>query len=168
MLSAAQVEPTAEAGRASAGPKQDHERVFPPLEEPDDHLNARRSAQGAAKSSAGIRLLGGWVLGLIDELTMDQWMRMQAEDTAKIGTKAPTAFRGQGGAGRPHERRSGVDGVRGAKRPGHTEAPGRFSPSPGVYATGPVAAEIATPGPAAFVAVTTTRSRKPESAAVTA
>jgi len=112
MLSAAQIEPTADAGRAlvraynnlviegsgvltraSAELKQDYERLFPPLEEPDDHLNATRMAQGAAEASLKIRLLGGWVQGLIDELTMDQRMRMEAVEMAKVGTKPPTGFR---------------------------------------------------------------------------
>jgi hypothetical protein len=77
------------------------ERLFPEMDEPLP-WHTLRGQQGlvelaAAASEARINLqkLQGWIQGLIDELTLDQRMRMEAEEAAKLANKVRPGFRSE-------------------------------------------------------------------------
>ncbi len=72
--------------------------LFRPLESPapfssmrgaEDHM---RLASVAEEALMNIRLIGGWVKGLIRELTLEETMRLEAEAKARFAAKPPTGF----------------------------------------------------------------------------
>lgn|SRR5262249_41488707 len=72
-------------------------RLFPPIEEevPWDAGSfggQARAAVLAAEAQMGLRKLQGWVQGLIDEQTLSERLRLEAEAKARLETKPPTGF----------------------------------------------------------------------------
>jgi hypothetical protein len=76
--------------------RDEFERLFEPLEIPEPFNrfvgNAEQLAQVAVEAQLSLRRLEGWIQGLIDELTLDQKMRMEAEETAKLASKIKPGF----------------------------------------------------------------------------
>jgi hypothetical protein len=66
------------------------ERLFPVLGEPP--RVAHQLDTGAAEALLNLRKLGGWIQGLINELTLEQRMRMEAEERAKLQDRPSTGF----------------------------------------------------------------------------
>jgi hypothetical protein len=121
VIGASQVEATRDAGialvRAYAGLREEllrilepetlrelhdeFERLFPPMAEPLPWHPMRgviaTAELAAASSEAKVNLqkIQGWIQGLIDELTLDQKMRMEAEETAKLASRVKPGFRNE-------------------------------------------------------------------------
>ena len=79
--------------------RDEFERLFPDLEEPREvvatmHHTVTRAQEGAIEAQAGLRKMEGWIQGLIDEQTLEQRLRMDAEEKAKFESKRPTGFAG--------------------------------------------------------------------------
>jgi len=110
MVTAAQVEATDKAGLAlvraytglvaemnlvlSEGTEELREefaRIFTPIQEPAP-LNARMMAVQATEAFVKLRQIGGWIQGLIDELTLDERLRLEAEAKVKAENQPPTGF----------------------------------------------------------------------------
>ena len=51
--------------------------------------------QAASEALISLRRLEGWIQGLIDEQTLEQRMRVDAEEKAKWEAKQPPGFRGE-------------------------------------------------------------------------
>lgn len=77
---------------------EEFRRLFGPLEDPgpfremhalDDQM---RLAAAAEEALMRIKLIGGWVKGLIRELTLEETMRLEAEAKVRLATKPPTGF----------------------------------------------------------------------------
>jgi len=74
-------------------------RLFPELPEPPDYdpnevfFKLERTegelTQATADALLNLRLLGGWIQGLIDEQTLERRIRAEAEERAK---RPPTGF----------------------------------------------------------------------------
>jgi hypothetical protein len=48
--------------------------------------------KAVADALLNLRVLGWWIQGLVDELTLDKRLRMEAEEKAKLAAKPPTGF----------------------------------------------------------------------------
>lgn len=74
------------------------ERLFPTLDVPRSYSPALPESTGAKLAAAaneaqlGLRKLHGWIQGLIDEQTLDERLRMEAEEKAKLASRPPTGF----------------------------------------------------------------------------
>jgi hypothetical protein len=81
------------------GPLRDEfERLFTTMEEPEP-FHPYRGAVGhaelaSAASEAQVNLLKiqGWIQGLVDELTLEQRLRLEAEEKAKLESKFKPGF----------------------------------------------------------------------------
>ena len=68
-------------------------RLFQPLESPAPFrqqwavVDQVRLASTAEEALIRLRLLGGWIKGLIRELTLEQTMRLEAEAKARVAAK---------------------------------------------------------------------------------
>jgi hypothetical protein len=51
-----------------------------------------RLASAAEEAQMRLRLIGGWIQGLINELTLAERMRLEAEASAKFAAKPATGF----------------------------------------------------------------------------
>ncbi len=78
--------------------REEFERLFQPLEEPEP-FNLRfgesshvRLASAAEEAQMLLRMVGGWVQGLINELTLEQKIRLEAEAKARLESKLSTGF----------------------------------------------------------------------------
>jgi len=110
MVSAAQVEATGASGIAlvraytglvaemnsvlsagTEGLREEFARLFTPIEEPPA-LNARWNAVAATEALVKLRQIGGWIQGLIDELTLEERLRLEAEARVKAENQPPTGF----------------------------------------------------------------------------
>lgn len=79
--------------------REEFERLFSPIEEPREvnvaiHHTITAAAALAAEAQVGLRRMEGWIQGLIDEQTLEQRLRMEAEEKAKLESKRPTGFAG--------------------------------------------------------------------------
>jgi hypothetical protein len=118
VMEAAQVEPTYQAGEALAGAyiglreemqrvvedaglanlRVEFDRLFPTVDAPPSYSPALPESTGAKLAVAaneaqlGLAKLHGWIQGLIDEQTLDERMRMDAEEKAKLEGRPPTGF----------------------------------------------------------------------------
>jgi hypothetical protein len=76
--------------------REEFERLFEPLAIPADYNpNASDPAtwtQLAVKALLSLRTLEGWIQGLIDQATLEQRMRIEAEEKAKWEAKRPPGF----------------------------------------------------------------------------
>jgi len=78
--------------------REEFERLFQPLDEPARFSPALplesqvRLASAAEEALMRIRLVGGWVKGLIRELTLAETMRLEAEAKARLAAKPQTGF----------------------------------------------------------------------------
>jgi len=78
--------------------REEFERLFPEIDEPGElspALLIESSARlGAAAYEGRTRLaqLGGWIQGLINEVTLEERMRLEAEALAREKAKPPTGF----------------------------------------------------------------------------
>ena len=78
--------------------REEFERLFQPMDEPEPfhHLRAVddqvRLASTAEEALIRLRLVGGWIKGLIREMTLGEQMRLDAEARARHETKPPTGF----------------------------------------------------------------------------
>lgn len=79
------------------------DRLFPPMEEPepfnsfygvDSHIQLATAAEDARTR---LGQLGGWVQGLIDELTFQERLQLDAEARARNDAKPPMGFAGSAG-----------------------------------------------------------------------
>jgi hypothetical protein len=113
VLAASQTDPTAAAAQALVNAynaiqrdlvdaltgelSQEFQRLFGLLVDPPApgvvlrEIALRREAS-AADALTRLRLLLGWIQGLIDEQTLETQLRMEAEEKAKLGSKPPTGF----------------------------------------------------------------------------
>jgi hypothetical protein len=73
-------------------------RLFQPLAEPGPFSpvlaveSQVRLAAAAEEALMRLRLVGGWIKGLIREVTLEQTMRADAEARATLAAKPPTGF----------------------------------------------------------------------------
>jgi hypothetical protein len=73
-------------------------RLFPLLEYPhpfNPNFPIETSAgleAAASEALLNLRKLGGWIKGLIDEMTFEQRLRIEAEEKAKLEARPPTGF----------------------------------------------------------------------------
>lgn len=70
------------------------DRVFTPLAEVPEavDVNDLVATSRANEALVKLRQVGGWVQGLLDELTFEQRMRMEAEEKARLAAKPTTGF----------------------------------------------------------------------------
>jgi hypothetical protein len=74
------------------------ERLFKPLDDPPRFSpvlaveSQVKLATAAEEALMRLRLVGGWIKGLIREATLEQTMRIEAEAKAKLTAKPPTGF----------------------------------------------------------------------------
>jgi hypothetical protein len=118
VMEAAQVEATYQAGEALAGAylglreemqrlledaglanlRVEFDRLFPTVDTPPSYSPAlpesteAKLAAAATEALIGLAKLHGWIQGLIDEQTLDERMRMDAEEKAKLEGRPPTGF----------------------------------------------------------------------------
>src|SRR5687768_10927406 len=66
--------------------REEFERLFPEMEVPephnpvfDVHVSGTRLTEAAMEAQLHLRRLEGWIQGLIDEMTLEQRLRMDAE-----------------------------------------------------------------------------------------
>jgi hypothetical protein len=76
--------------------RAEFERLFPALGDPPlvdqatgRPLDAFQLADWASEAKLGLKQLQGWIQGLIDELTLERRLQLEAEAKAK---RAPTGF----------------------------------------------------------------------------
>jgi LmbE family N-acetylglucosaminyl deacetylase len=83
--------------------REEFERLFPVMEVPephDPHWDVQRSGtrlmEAAMEAQLHLRRLEGWIQGLIDEMTLEQRLRlrMDAEEKAKAERKLKPGFGG--------------------------------------------------------------------------
>jgi hypothetical protein len=79
--------------------REEFERLFPLLEEPPPfspgalpQTTAARLAEGAHEAQLGLRRLQGWIQGLIDELTLEERLRFEAEARVAQASHPQTGF----------------------------------------------------------------------------
>jgi hypothetical protein len=79
--------------------REESDRLFPSLPEPEpfkigfDPINSQAKLLAAANEALiNLRQLGGWIQGLINELTLEQRMRLDAEERAKLQSRPATGF----------------------------------------------------------------------------
>ena len=83
---------------ALADLRAEFQRLFPSLGEPPMFSPAlavatqARLAEAASEAQLSMRKLQGWIQGLIDELTLDQRLRLEAEAKAKEAAMPRTGF----------------------------------------------------------------------------
>jgi hypothetical protein len=81
--------------------RKECERLFPVIEEPPDYSHtlprstAAKLSTAANEAQLGLRKLQGWIQGLIDELTYEDRLRVEAEVRAAQASKPPMGFRQQ-------------------------------------------------------------------------
>jgi hypothetical protein len=81
-----------------AGLRAECERLFPVIEDPPPfhpgmlQSTAAELSEAANEAQLGLRKLQGWIQGLIDELTLEQRLRFEAEARAAQGVRPPTGF----------------------------------------------------------------------------
>jgi hypothetical protein len=78
--------------------RQECTRLFQDIPEPvigDPHPTSRlRVASAASEAQLGLRQLQGWVQGLIDEQTLREQQRLDADARARVEHRPPTGFAG--------------------------------------------------------------------------
>jgi hypothetical protein len=80
--------------------QMEFERLFPPLEEPGSFSPAlaveshTRLAAAAEEGRIHLSQLGGWIQGLIEERTLQERMRLDAEARAREAAKPKPGFTG--------------------------------------------------------------------------
>jgi hypothetical protein len=78
--------------------RKEFERVFQPLDDPPKFspvlaVESQVSLATAAEEALmRLRLVGGWIKGLIREATFEETMRAEAEAKARLAAKPPTGF----------------------------------------------------------------------------
>jgi hypothetical protein len=77
--------------------REEFERLFEPLEIPREFNpyagdNPAVFTQHATEALLSLRRLEGWIQGLIDQATLEQRMRIEAEEKAKWEAKQPPGF----------------------------------------------------------------------------
>ena len=118
VMEAAQVEATYQAGEALASAylglreemqrvvedaglanlRVEFDRLFPTVDAPPSYSPAlpesteAKLAAAANEAQLGLAKLHGWIQGLIDEQTLDERMRMDAEEKAKLEGRPRTGF----------------------------------------------------------------------------
>jgi hypothetical protein len=79
--------------------REEFERLFEPLDDPGPFREMRavedqmRLAAVAEEALMRLRQIGGWIKGLIRELTLEDTMRLEAEAKARLASKPPIGFR---------------------------------------------------------------------------
>ena len=80
--------------------RDEFDRLFPLLANPppfNPNFDVVRShtqlAAAAEEAQLSLRRLGGWIQGLINELTLGERLRLEAETKAKLERRPPTGFR---------------------------------------------------------------------------
>jgi hypothetical protein len=89
------------AGEELASLREECSRLFPHMDYPN--VSARMSAgerianldTAASEALLNLRKLGGWIQGLINERTLDQRLRLAAEEQAKLEAKPGMGFKAQ-------------------------------------------------------------------------
>ena len=118
VMHASQAEATFQAGEALAGAylglreemqrvledgglpalRVEFDRLFPSLDVPPPYSPALPESTGAKLAAAaneaqlGLRKLHGWIQGLINEQTLDERLRMEAAEKAKLESRRPIGF----------------------------------------------------------------------------
>src|SRR5579859_2078572 len=75
------------------------DRLFPEMEEPppfnpnfDPVSSHAKLAAAASQAQMGLRRLQGWIQGLIDEMTLSERMKLEAEARVKLENKPKPGF----------------------------------------------------------------------------
>jgi hypothetical protein len=80
--------------------REEVERLFPPIDEPEPYDPFLQTDTGTAILVAAneallkLRMLAGWIQGLIDEQTLERRLQLEAEAKVRAEAKPPTGFAG--------------------------------------------------------------------------